>query len=54
MSSQRSFTEFVAAKLYYEIFDDLERYVYKHRYSLNLRSNIILDVRYAKLAEFRV
>ena len=54
MSVQRSFTEFVASKLYYEIFDDLDRYIYKHRYSLDLHSNIILDIRDVKLSDFRV
>lgn len=54
MSQQRSFTEYVASAFYNEIFDAVSRYALSHRNSLGLRSNIVEDINFIELADFRI
>ena len=54
MSQQRSFTEYVASAFYDEIFDAVSRYAIINRKSLGLRSNIVEDINFIELSDFRV
>lgn len=54
MASDRSFSEYVAAQFYNEMFHAVNQYVYAHRNKLDLRTSAVSNVSYAKLSDIYV
>ena len=54
MAKDRSFTDYVAAQFYNEIFRAVNQYVYAHRDRLELRTNVVAKISYAKLSDIYV
>jgi len=54
MPHERSFTEYISATRYNEMFNAVKRYVYAHRTSLELYSHVVDDISYAELSEIYV
>ena len=54
MPQERSFTEYISATRYNEMFNAVKRYVYANRTSLELYSNVVDNISYAELSEIYV
>ena len=54
MAQERSFTEYISATRYNEMFNAVKRYVYANRSSLELRSDVIDNIRYTELSDIYV
>ena len=54
MAQERSFTEYISATRYNEMFNAVKRYVYANRSSLDVRSDIIDNIRYMELSDIYV
>ena len=54
MPQERSFTEYISATRYNEMFNAVKRYVYANRTSLELYSHVVDDISYAELSEIYV
>ena len=54
MPQERSFTEYISATRYNEMFNAVKRYVYANRTSLELYSNVVDNISYTELSEIYV
>ena len=54
MSQERSFTEYISATRYNEMFNAIKRYIYANQSSLELQSNIVDNIKYTELSEIYV